>query len=314
MGRSQHDDRPHRAELDSRAASPAAQRSRRVRAAHHEHTACVVRAVQPWVRLLGCRCQHGSVLADRRPDVRADRCPRVRADSDDSTHGRKIVRANDADVEVFEVAASDTAGRAALHLADHTDVSNSLVDGFKASSRSVDVELLTLDDHSRDRRSSPSVIKIDVEGHESAVLGGAQQVIARDRPHIIIEVLNRRGHDFGRTVEDAMNGHGYSYYQLGPSPTWEAASRIAGIAGAVDNDWLLSPVPLQSDFVAAVEIWRQRVATCTAAHNPRVPIVATTIAALRRGGVSEVVGSARRWRASARRGRSRAPTPSARGR
>ena len=222
---------------------------------------------------------------------------------------RRIVRANDADVQVLELAVSDAPGRAELHLADQSDVSNSLVPGFKASAHRVQVAVTTLDEHAAVNGSSPDVMKIDVEGHESAVLHGASEMIAQARPYIVLEVLNRRSHDFGPDIEGAMGDAGYSYYRLDAAPTWEREAHIAGRAGAVDNDWLLSPQPLPADFGARFDRWRARVADCIAARNPRVPVTATTLAAWRRGGVSEVLASARRWRSSAQSAGSPRPTP-----
>ena len=46
------------------------------------------------------------------------------------------------------------------------------------------------------------LMKIDVEGHEAAVLDGARQTIARDRPIMIIEIEERHT---GQRIEDALD-------------------------------------------------------------------------------------------------------------
>ncbi len=65
-------------------------------------------------------------------------------------------------------------------------------------------------------------MKIDVETFEPAVLAGAAETIGRARPYIVIEVLNRRGHDHGIEITEAMTSFGYSYYEsrahLGTAP------------------------------------------------------------------------------------------------
>lgn len=66
------------------------------------------------------------------------------------------------------------------------------------------------------------LIKIDVEGHESAVIHGAQKTIMRHRPYLLVEIEAR--HLVGSTVADAVagiTGLGYECVALrhaGPIP------------------------------------------------------------------------------------------------
>ena len=117
---------------------------------------------------------------------------------------RKAVAANGLAVDVVEAAVGDREGVAALHFSEKSDSSNSLVEGFKASHESVQVDTIRLDEHVRRTHRDPQVIKIDVETFEPEVLAGAAETIARVRPHIVIEVLNRRGHDHGEEITAAM--------------------------------------------------------------------------------------------------------------
>ncbi|AGL16327.1 FkbM family methyltransferase [Actinoplanes sp. N902-109] len=60
-----------------------------------------------------------------------------------------------------------------------------------------------------------SLLKIDVEGHESAVLAGAVETIERWRPAVVAEIEQR--HLNGRTVADvagALLAHGYTAWGL----------------------------------------------------------------------------------------------------
>ena len=141
---------------------------------------------------------------------------------------RAIVRANRLNVEIVEAALGDQSGVAVLHLSDESDASNSLVAGFKPSSESVTVTVRRLDGYVRATNVHPTVIKIDVETHEPAVLAGAVGTIAADRPYIVIEVLHRNGHDHGTEITAAIEPFGYSYYRWGATPDWVAHSVIAG--------------------------------------------------------------------------------------
>jgi FkbM family methyltransferase len=95
-----------------------------------------------------------------------------------------------------------------------------------------------------------SVIKIDVEGHEMAVLAGARATLARERPVMLIEIEERHT---GRPVLDsiaeieAMGYRGWFADATGtwhPAATFQAAvhqSTIPGAAGYV-NDFLFCPL------------------------------------------------------------------------
>lgn len=208
---------------------------------------------------------------------------------------RKIVAANAVDVEVVPAAAGAASGRALLHFSAVSDASNSLVEGFKASTGGTEVAVVALDDHVRATGVVPEIVKIDVETFEPQVLAGAADTIRRHRPTIVIEVLNRRGHDHGAEITQAMEPYGYSYYELGASPTWTPRTTISGRAGSSDHDWLLAPAALTDDFGDRVDTWRTRLAACGAERNSRVPILLSARAAWRRGGVRELVAAARRY-------------------
>ena len=67
------------------------------------------------------------------------------------------------------------------------------------------------------------VIKIDAEGHELAVLGGAHDLIARDRPNVMIEVEDRHRPGSLAAVRSFFDERGYEGFFL-------VGRRIAPIA------------------------------------------------------------------------------------
>lgn len=89
------------------------------------------------------------------------------------------------------------------------------------------VQVIALDD-----LALPPVafIKVDVEGHELAVLRGAARLLARDRPVLLVEIDRERQApaDFAEVI-DLLAGHGYGCHayhdgavrSLGTTP-WEA--------------------------------------------------------------------------------------------
>lgn len=54
-----------------------------------------------------------------------------------------------------------------------------------------------------------SLLKIDVEGHERAVLNGAREILARDRPVVLFEVLTASD---GRACGDLLTSLGYDRF------------------------------------------------------------------------------------------------------
>ena len=184
---------------------------------------------------------------------------------------RKIARANRLRIQVFEVALSDGDGVAQLHLSEKSDSSHSLVAGFKRSSGSVDVRTCRLDRHVDRAGVVPDVMKIDVETFEPQVIAGGTETIARHRPIIVIEVLHRRGHDHGEEITEVMQPFGYSYYRLGESPDWRARDRISGSPNGECDDWLLTPDPVDPALTRGFDRYRQRLRSCEARFNSRVP-------------------------------------------
>jgi FkbM family methyltransferase len=83
-----------------------------------------------------------------------------------------------------------------------------------------DVEMTTLDAEV-DRVGVPSVVKVDVEGHELEVLLGAERLLRDHRPLLLLELhldmLERRGVPPGRIVK-LLVGHGYRFESVSGRP------------------------------------------------------------------------------------------------
>lgn len=103
----------------------------------------------------------------------------------------ELIRANEFErCEVNAYALSDAPGAHKLHLNDASLVGAgaTLDRKFASLSRALNVAALPFDTV-RAGMPSPALIKIDVEGHELAVLRGMRECLIADRPLIICEIL-----------------------------------------------------------------------------------------------------------------------------
>lgn len=98
------------------------------------------------------------------------------------------------DIEVINAAASDRNGTITLTIPDgKLGLSSVAHSQFNDATelRKIDIDALTLDSLFADRNDAIGFIKIDVEGHELAVLNGARNVIQTHRPILLIEAEER---------------------------------------------------------------------------------------------------------------------------
>ena len=161
---------------------------------------------------VGANVGYYTLLASsRKPDLRM-----VAVEPNPKLHRilRDNIRSNGIAVHAVEAAVSAQTGSASLFLSP-SDMSASLDPGFSDEhSGSLEVETTTLDDLIlHEELPSPMLIKLDIEGRESAAFFGAQEVVRRTRPDFVVEVVNRIDRDQERFLRD----NGYVFHQLTPS-------------------------------------------------------------------------------------------------
>lgn len=111
--------------------------------------------------------------------------------------------------------------------------SNHLAEAGKAGPGSVEVEIKTLDDLLLDEVERVDVIKCDVEGAEYLALRGAEKILRRDMPDLVLEIDRRFTPRFdyeARELFDYLTGLGYTW-------KWYAED---GLREATDIDQALS--------------------------------------------------------------------------
>ena len=113
-------------------------------------------------------------------------------------------------VLVVPKAVGEAPGRALLRVPSTPDPSFSSLDaGRFAEGEPVDVELTTVDAEVTAASLRPSVVKIDVEGGEVAVVRGMRETIAQHRPVLLVEVSEASARELAARLS------GYSGFRVG---------------------------------------------------------------------------------------------------
>jgi FkbM family methyltransferase len=115
-----------------------------------------------------------------------------------------------APVDVQAVALSDTSGSSSMRVCT-TEPGRSTLERRNPLSDRADVEVIpipvrTLDSYAL---SGVGLIKIDVEGHEEAVLAGARTLLSADLPALIIEIEERHNPGGMERITGMLSSLGY---------------------------------------------------------------------------------------------------------
>jgi len=123
-----------------------------------------------------------------------------------------LLNSLEAKIEIVRAAVFSVSGSILLEPADFgRGHGNARVDTARdPSSAAIKVRCTTLDDFAREH-AVPEVVKIDVEGAESEVLKGAEELFSNSRPHIICEVHDPRNASF---VEAWLKTRDYEFRWL----------------------------------------------------------------------------------------------------
>jgi FkbM family methyltransferase len=114
-------------------------------------------------------------------------------------------------------AVSDRTGRAMFHLTERTGVGHSLCE-FDIRGKSIEVDMVRLDDYFEGRQARINFIKMDIEGAEGLATKGMESLLTKNAGvKILAEFfpgrMNRTGVGAEEYVE-ILHGHEYLFYDL----------------------------------------------------------------------------------------------------
>jgi FkbM family methyltransferase len=119
-------------------------------------------------------------------------------------------------VEVMECAVSDVEADAVLNVPVEVNDAGMAYIGSQTSlpadaTRQIKVRSITIDSL---KLSGIGFMKIDVEGHELAVLQGGERTIAREQPNLLIEAEERHRRNAVASINKFLQAYGYSGWFL----------------------------------------------------------------------------------------------------
>jgi FkbM family methyltransferase len=136
-----------------------------------------------------------------------------------------------ANVEIVPRAVAAAPGHAVLHVPETPDPSfSSLAPGRFAEGEPVEVEVTTVDAEVERLGLRPTVVKIDVEGGELAVVAGMERTLRAHRPVLLVEVTEESARELagrldgysgsrvGRALEPLESGRGLFNALFSPQP------------------------------------------------------------------------------------------------
>ena len=123
---------------------------------------------------------------------------------------RNLLLNKASDVQVKELALSDSVGTTLLHVAEHLmqPISGSLNSEFKTMHSHVEVACATIDSlYPAGTRILPDLIKLDAESFEPKILAGAMKTLVLSRPAIICEILDPASELAIDTIVQKLGGY-----------------------------------------------------------------------------------------------------------
>lgn len=174
---------------------------------------------------------------------------------------RDIVTSNWLRCIVETMAVGDAVGVTTLYLSQKSDLSNSLREGFRETVGTVEVPVTTLDAYAAKSGLWPSILKIDTETTEAAVLRGGTDVLGR-RPWIVCEVLP----DWSESeIMAVLEPFHYRFYRIEDSVPFQETGGIVADPETKHRNWLFAPDAPSAAQWEGIARWRTAIDATRAA-------------------------------------------------
>ncbi len=104
------------------------------------------------------------------------------------------------------------------------------------------VDVVSLDDYSAIKNLKVDLIKLDVEMHEKEALDGMRNIILKDRPILLIEILTEQ---LGKEITLFFNGLDYLYFNIDEK---NGLSEVSEISKSNTYNYLILPSEKFTEF------------------------------------------------------------------
>jgi FkbM family methyltransferase len=144
---------------------------------------------------------------------------------------RLNVDLNQLPIRVEERAVSNRDGIATMFDVPSAFNYSASIEGQGANAQRVEVSACSIDNYLAGQNIAVAAIKIDVERHEAAAIAGMKRTLEKDRPAILIEVLDR---EIGDAVAREVQHLGYRMFHISEDKGLVPTARLEPLD---DHDW-----------------------------------------------------------------------------
>ena len=182
---------------------------------------------------------------------------------------RTIRDANGLSYSVIEEAVSSQNGTMKLYISPVAETSNSLNPTFRKGDTDIDITVTTIDRIYEGGAPPPTLVKIDVETLEYAVVLGGLATLVEHKPVIICELLRASDRQLTGAMLSALEWIGYEFYRIessGKLKMYSAHDVMENLSGKY-RDWVLTPNGIPAEFETLFEQWRSSLNECDETTN-----------------------------------------------